>query len=336
MRPIPSLLFSIAAPVLFAQVSPFNDIPFEPRESGVHRIIISGHLHGASNDRSGFPAGTLLANIDRINALDADLFLSTGDLFLDAGADHDRYAWSFFSKLEVPLFNAPGNHDKGAFYDRNFGPSHRMIALGDDRIVLLDTEVADGTLGSDQLAMLEQLLDPAPPRIFIISHRPLWAENDDRYGPLFEGNTRSFIGNNYKKDVEPLLQRLAERSEIFWASGSMAGNAPSSIFFQPHAPNITFIQSAIRNEKRDAILIADVSPTAIKWSAISLTGQQLEAPEKYDAEFWGVKRAKKEPFNWRLLPYLIKITVSDRAFWYGFGVAVLLLIGLRAALRRWL
>ncbi|HRH37377.1 MAG TPA: hypothetical protein PK760_03470, partial [Flavobacteriales bacterium] len=62
-----------------AQRSPFNGLEVLPADStGHYRIIIGGHFHGESTNRSGYPAATLLANIDTINSLGANLFLSTG------------------------------------------------------------------------------------------------------------------------------------------------------------------------------------------------------------------------------------------------------------------
>jgi hypothetical protein len=131
-----------------------------------------------------------------------------------------------------------------------------------------------------------------------------------------------------------LLERIAQHAHVYWISGSLGGGAPSSIFFQPHAPNITFIQCAIRDVPRDALLIADVHPDTVKWSALSLTGQKLRSPETYDAAWWRSKRGKEEGFNWRLLPYLIRTTVLHRAFWWGAGLMLLLLLFVRRILRR--
>ncbi len=150
---------------------------------------------------------------------------------------------------------------------------------------------------------------------------------------LFKDNTRSTFGTNFKKDVYPLLERIAQHTQVYWISGSLGGQAPSSIFFQRHAPNITYIQCAIRDEPRDALLIADVYPDTVTWSALSLTGQQVKGPETYDAAWWRARVGKEDGFNWRLLPYRMKSIVLHRAFWWGAGL-MLLLVLLRRLLRR--
>jgi hypothetical protein len=86
------ILALISSATLTAQRSPFNNLEVLPADStGHYRILIGGHFHGESTNRSGYPAATLLANLDTINSLGANLFLSTGDLFMDPVKDQARY-----------------------------------------------------------------------------------------------------------------------------------------------------------------------------------------------------------------------------------------------------
>jgi len=352
-----ALLWSLS---LSAQRSPFNGLEVLPVDStGHYRILIGGHFHGESTNRSGYPAATLLANLDTINSLGADLFLSTGDLFMDPVNDLPRYQRSLFSKLKMPFFNAPGNHDGRHASDRVFqvqgwkqriyaptdpdGPAMSWMEMPGPIIALFDTERQQGSSDNERIGILTRLLGvvdstyratKAWTPVFIISHRPIWAEDDPMYSPLFEDNTRSVIGTNFQKDVYPLLEKISKHAHIYWNSGSMGGQAPASIFFHQHAPNITFIQCAIRDVPRDALLIADVYPDTVKWSALSLTGQTLLAPEAYDAAWWRKHLGKSEGFNWKLLPYLVKTTVFHRAFWWGAGIMLLLVWLIRRILRR--
>ncbi|MBK9276213.1 MAG: metallophosphoesterase [Flavobacteriales bacterium] len=336
----------LSAGPVHAQRSPFNGLEVLPADSSGHyRILIGGHFHGESTNRSGYPAATLLANLDTINSLGAHLFLSTGDLFMDPVKDLPRYQRALFSKLKMPFFNAPGNHDLSASAGKEADELKEIVTWQADRVLLLNTEREDGTISSDVLDRLASLLEAEdlfiPRHLFIISHRPIWAEDDPLYSDLFKENTRSTFGTNFRKDVYPLLEKIAQHAHVYWISGSLGGSAPSSIFFQPHAPDnlsrnggITFIQCAIRDEPRDALLIADVYPDTVKWSALSLTGQQLQAPETYDAAWWRSKRGKGEGFNWRLLPYRVKSTVLHRAFWWGAGLMLLLVVLVRRIVRR--
>jgi hypothetical protein len=338
---VPIALMFVGVNGLLAQRSPYNHLSLVPPDSAGHyRLVFSGHFHGSSGNASGYPAATLLARLDLINETRANAIVSTGDLFLDPDRDSARYRTALFERLSIPLFNAPGNHDKeGRAYTDVRYP--QLLRLGPDLVIVLDSELADSDIEGAQLDALKRVADEAVQgrlrRVFVVSHRPVWAEEDPVYGPLFKGNTRSLTGCNFKSEVLPVLDRISGTTEVFWVSGSMAGGAPSSVFFQPHASNLTYIQTAIRDELRDALLVADVSPQGITWAALSLTGEPTLAVERYNADWWSrSKGATRKGFQWRLLPYLVRTTVTDMAFWWGCGAMALVLLALRWLGRRWL
>jgi len=307
-----------------------------PDSTGHYRLLIGGHFHGASTSASGYPAATVLANLGVINATQANVLLSTGDLFLLPDRDSARYAASFFSRLDLPLFNAPGNHDLEGRAFRS--PMPQRIDLGSDRILLFDTERDDSDIKGDQLDLLRMVVDEAVAgqvkRLFIVSHRPVWSEDEARYAALFAGNTRSLSGCNYTGTVLPLLRKAASKAEVFWISGSMAGRAPASVFFQPHEKNITYIQCAVRDQLRDALLMADVGPDGVQWTLLSLTGEPVEPATTYDAAWWEGRQGKREPFKWRRTPYLIRKNVTSPVFWYGAATAVALFMLILWVIRR--
>lgn len=324
------LIVALVGPLLAqGQRSPYNGrAVLPPDSSGYYRLLIGGHFHGASTSTSGYPAGTVLAGIDAINASGANVLLSTGDLFLQPDRDSARYVASFFSKLRVPLFNAPGNHD---LEGRSFrSPMPQRIEMGTDRILLFDTERDDSDIKGDQLHLLTEVMEEAVAgsvrRIFIVTHRPVWAEEDERYGRLFSGNTRSLTGCNYTSEVLPMLRRAAAKAEVFWISGSMAGRAPASVFFQPHEPHITYIQSAVRDRLRDALLQVDVSAAGVQWALLSLTGEPVQPVTHYDAAWWESQQGRPEAFHWRRIPYLIEKNITSAAFWYGAAFMALFLL----------
>lgn len=338
MRNSTCLLLLGAVLGCYAQTSPYTGHAVrEPDSTGQYRLLIGGHFHGGSSSASGFPAATILANIDEINVTRANIFLSTGDLFLLPDRDSARFVSSFFSRLTLPLFNAPGNHDLEGLAFR--APMPQRIDMGKDRILLFDTERDDSDIKGEQLELLRTVVDEAESgvvkRIFIVSHRPIWSEDDSRYAALFAGNTRSIGGCNFTTVVLPLLRKATTHTEVYWISGSMAGRAPASVFFQPHEPNLTYVQSAVRDQLRDALLLADVGPEGITWSLLSLTGEPVEAVSTYDAAWWESRQGKREPFNWRRVPYLVRKNLSSPVFWYGAATtAVLCVICLWTLTRR--
>lgn len=322
-------------------ISPFNGRSIAPPDStGAYRFVVSGHFYGSNTARSGFMASTLLANLDTINALGASFMLTTGDLFIDPLGDRDRARRSFFSRSHLPLFNAVGNHDlDGGHYAELYGATFFSFDVGPDRFIVLDTERDDSGIKGDQLDLIRRAAGDAEAgriaRLFIVSHRPVWAETDERYDGLFNNNTRSLMGGNYAADVLPLLRKIAATTPVTWFSGSLGGQARSTFFIDRPEKGLTFIQTAIRDEKRDALLLVDVSTDGVRFSGFSLTGEKVAPVEEYDLEWWR-KRGPPPTFTWKLLPWHIKSILTHRAFWAGViatAFVVLVIAWLRRARR---
>lgn len=312
-------------------LSPFNNMrKYADDSTGKYSFIVSGHFHGSSNNLSGFPAASLLANLERINNMGVVFVASTGDLFLDIEKDIPNYEMALFNKLTAPLFNAVGNHDvSGKIYDKNFGDSFARFTLRSELFIFLDTERDNGSIKNEQLEFLKHI-SSAEKNVFIFSHRPIWAEEDEEMKDFFLDNTRSEFGNNFKNEVEPLLIEAAKTKNIYWFSGSL-GNAPASFFYHKDEHGITYIQSAIRDLPRDAMLKVNVDNGKVSFETFSLNSNKVEPLEYYNIDYWKEHYKDKPPFNFRLVPLYVKNTVTHRYYWYGiascmFGVLVVWLI----------
>ena len=314
--------------------SPFNpqQIVDFPKAREAYSFVVSGHFYGgAASGASGYPASTLLASIELINATEADLFLSTGDMFVDAAKDQERYQKAFFNKLEMPLINAVGNHDlDGDEYERLYGKTYFIVELGPDRLIVLDAEKDDSDLNADQLKLLRQTADAMEAgdlrNVFLLTHRPIWAEGLAKYENLFKENTRSLTGTNFNEQVMPLLDRMREHGQVYWFSGSMGGSGSASIFYDEYSEGIHFVQSAIRDKQQDAILHVQVASQGVAFNAISLTGRSMPPVSDLGMDFWK-SRGSDSSFNSRLIPYYTKRMLTHRFFWYGclFTIAVIAL-----------
>ncbi|MBA3900311.1 MAG: metallophosphoesterase [Bacteroidetes bacterium] len=315
--------------------SPFNNkaLKNDSLKNGVS-FIVTGHLHGASSNISGFPASTLLANIDAINGLNADFLISLGDLFLDVNDYYVlNYQKSFFDKLSIPLFNSVGNHDlSGNLYEGYFGKTYFSFVYNDNLFIYLDTEKNDGSIKGEQMDLFNNAISKAQQNIninniFISSHRPVWAENNPRYSAFFKDNTQTQFGsNNFETAVLPQLKELSDKS-IYWFSGSMGGATPVSFFYDKQAgSNITFINTAIRDLKRDAILEVRVQANnEVIFKTVSLTGESLLDLADYNIEFWNNNlKSNVAPFNYRLIPYLTLQMIKHNYFWIGIFSGVII------------
>jgi hypothetical protein len=325
-----------------AQISPFNKRAVKDT-SGVYSFIISGHFHGESSNASTFPASTILAGIDTINSLEPRFLMSLGDMFLDVDDTYIRnYDRSLFRKLKAPLFNAVGNHDlsNGNMYEKIYGQTYYTFRTGTEYFIVLNTEINDGSIKNEQLDFLKRAVDtalmPGIKNVFICSHRPVWSENNIRYKDLFAGNTRTAIGkNNFDDVIEPLINKISRAKNIYWISGSLA-NGPASFFYDRNdEAGITYMQTAIRDLPRDAILMVTSDNGKISFKGVSLTGQNIEAVENYNLSYWKANCKVKEPFNFRLLPYMIMRMLLHYYFWTGFLFSFLLFFALRTLFKKW-
>ena len=318
-------------PVAFSfqeRQSAFNNKPVKVDSTGNYSFIVSGHFHGGSTNRTGYPTNTLLANLDWINESDNCMLISLGDLFLDVSNDISQYESSFFSKLKKPMFNAVGNHDlTGDIYQNNFGETYFYWLINNDIHIILDTELDDGSIKNEQLAMLKEVKELTQTQninnVFIYAHRTLWAKTYSELDLLFQDNTQSVLGNNFESDVLPILKDIETRSQVYWFSGSI-GDAPAS-FFQFKSDGIQYIATAIRGLPRDAVLIVNVnSKGEVNFETKTFTNQELMPFENYNVEYWNENIGKKEPFNFRLIPLYVKQNLLRPAFWYGFSIMLII------------
>lgn len=337
------VIIAFAFNTLSAQIiSPFNQLSLE-KVAGNYTFIVSGHFHGESTNYSTFPASTLLAGIDTLNAIHPLFIMSLGDLFIDVDTMHIRnYDRSLFKKLKAPLFNAVGNHDisNGNEYEKNYGKTWYAFKSGSELFICLNTEVNDGSIENEQLDFLKetlkQLADKQIKNVIFFTHRPVWAENIERYKNYFADNTRTAIGsNNFTTVILPLLKENLKAKNVYWISGSI-GNGPSSFFYDKNNDlDITFMQTAIRNKKRDAVLKVMVNNGNISFEGISLTGEKCKPIDYYNLDYWNTTLSPEQKFNFRLLPFLMFKMVTHHYFWIGFVTAAILLLILLAVLKKW-
>lgn len=322
-------IFTVDAQV----VSPFNKLSVTDSSSD-YTIIVSGHFHGASTNTSTFPAATLLANLDTLNSLHASFMICLGDMFLDVNDAYlEHYQRSLFSKLKMPLFNAVGNHDlsNGNMYERTFGKTYYYFRKGAEVFIILNSELNDGSIKGEQLAMLKnaitESLSKGIKNIFVFSHRPVWAEESPKYSKLFRDNTRTAVGkNNFSTEIEPILKAVAKKKNVFWISGSMGGGPASFFYDKDEDSQITYMQTAIRDLPRDAVLLINFNHGVPEMKGISLTGENLLPVQKYNTGFWNSSVPEEKKFNYRLLPLIISKAFLHIYFWTGFIMATVIVI----------
>lgn len=331
MKHLFTIAFLLFSSALTAQVSsPFNQKSIAVDSSGNYSFIVSGHFYGDSYNSTGYPANSLLANLNWMNASGASHLVCLGDLFRDVKNDIPQYKVSLFNELKLPLFNAVGNHDiSGNVYQENFGETFYYFQVGSDIHVILDTEINDGSIEGGQLEMLNAIqsicAESKINNVFFYAHRTIWKDTYSEFDQIMSDNTQAVLSNNFESEVLPIVNEISSKSKVFWFAGSIGGMAPASFFYDASvSKSVTYIATAIRGIKRDAVLIVNVKNSKVSFETHSLTGEDLMNLESYDLTYWK-ENSGSQPFNWRLVPLYIKTMFLHRYFWYGAGCTVLLI-----------
>jgi len=316
-------------PIGVGQRSQFNNKAVQVDSTGNYSFIVGGHFYGSSATNSGFPASTVLGGLDRMVAFNPNMLFVTGDLFLDLDRDKENYNNALFNKLPCPIFNAVGNHDLDGDNYGPYGPRYFYFFVNKDLFVVLDTELDNGSIKGEQLNMLKQGLNEASSKgannIFLISHRPVWAIGHQDLDGLLKQNTRSLMGNNFNKDIRPLLVEHTNNTEVFWFAGSMGGSAPASfLYHEEHG--LHYIITAIRDTRRDAVLGVQVGVDGVDFTTLALGQSKVQELATYNLEYWQERVGRSEGFNFKLIPYYIKSIVTHRAFWSGILLCTVLFL----------
>jgi 3',5'-cyclic AMP phosphodiesterase CpdA len=147
-------------------------------------FAVLGDNRGESDGRQYPP---FIEILNAINKAAPDLVLNTGDLINGYKGDDEpllRQQWAGYrgavSKLNMPVFNTPGNHDifdelSARLWKELWGPTYYSFDYGSARFISLDTETERGRIGAAQFDWLgRQLGDAGRRHVFIFFHQPLF------------------------------------------------------------------------------------------------------------------------------------------------------------------
>ncbi len=318
--------------------SPLNGLTLDLNgKSAKYSFLLAGHLYGSPENRfSTFPSSSFLANMDRINSLGSRFFISLGDNYRRADDVHiSNYKASVTSKLKMPLFNSPGNHDltDRHLYETNFGDTAYRFIYSHELFISLDSELDAGEITGNQLDFLLYVIrnaisNPDIKNVFILSHKLIWSVDNPDYQIVFQHlNDRSGYTDtgNFERKVEPALVRLSQYKSVYWVSGDIGCSWSLPIFFHkdPNA-DITYIATGIGDTEKDAILQVNVAKSGdeVTFIPISLTGAELQPVEHYGLEYW------RDHFGSESRPTWVEKRLRmlrHRYFWTGIFVACLFL-----------
>ena len=272
-----------------------QDLPPEG-VSSVVRFAVCGHLYGDPAPWSTFPAESLTDNVARIESENLDLFVALGDAFKRYEEPYITSTKRVLYRLSMPVFNAPGNHDvtdRGA-YTRDNGPTYGALAYRGCLLVVLDTEMGNGSITGQQLEFLREVVasavgDPSIHSVFFFAHRLLFAQRA-RYASVAErvNDKESFQTGNFTDVVQSLLRRLVPTKGVYWFGGNIGvGDSPSLFFDRDPTTGITFVAAGIGDTDRDAYIVVEVlGPGLVEFTPVSTVGTKLGPMASYGIDTW--------------------------------------------------
>lgn len=255
-------------------------------------FFVIGHAYGAHTEKtelfgaSPLPAASLLANLDALRQHDLGFF--TGDVVQACGERSlAQFKRLVAAPLALPIFNAKGNHDNCPDYNARHKDRFAFSIHG-DRFVILPYA------GNEQVDFLteqlqQSLSEPGVRRIFVFSHRPVWASLAPE---LRLAGRKANIGIKddpyLAANLAPLLRRLNDsdgRHRLYWFSGDVGTPWSYPVFFHRLGCCVQLLASGLNDDDMDNYLHVEVSPDAVRIELRSLTGRALGALESYDIDW---------------------------------------------------
>ncbi|MHC5062958.1 MAG: metallophosphoesterase family protein [Planctomycetota bacterium] len=272
-------------------------------EDGELHFLVAGHLYGSPGPEykgRALPASSFTDHLEDLKGQEADFMVLTGDFVRALKEPFLSTTLEFLSKLEIDVFNAPGNHEIGSkrqrrSYTERWGRSFGGFRVGGSLFLILDTELDPWKITGEQLAFLRDALTFAAEagieRAFIFAHRVLFATDDARYEVVFElANSKAdWNGGNYASEVLPLLANFARERELTWISGDVGGVARSFGLFQDYDERhrIRYVASGLGEQAGDNVLTVRVGADGkTQLDRIPLKDPKMKSFSDCDLQAW--------------------------------------------------
>jgi hypothetical protein len=254
--------------------SPWNGRPLEVETPDAYTILIGGHLYG--HGESPDPASTLVDWLRTKPALADVAFFALGDLtYRPTPENLDRFEAAVVDPLEMPFFNAPGNHDlHGTEYARRYAPTYYQTRIGPDVFLVGHAGLLEP---SPQRAFFLEALEEAASSpqvryVFILTHRLMWAVDDPRYRAIAE-RRNLLLGypdeGQFTATLLPQVKRAAKRKRVFWFSGDLGKH---TTYYRDRHPTqgVTYVAVGLWDRPEDRLIRVSISESGVEFTPVPL------------------------------------------------------------------
>jgi hypothetical protein len=298
-----SLLVSCSPPQKPQDFS-MNKTDFRVSDPQAYQFLVAGHIYGSHREDASHPAATLLQNLTAIQQMDLALIMLLGDSVKDSTSeDFQGLEKKFLDQLDIPVFNAIGNHDirnnGRSRYEQRYGPTYYTFRYGPAQMIVLDTELEDCSILGEQRQMLETTLreasqDSEVEHIFVFMHKVIFIEQfpdllDSEIPQVKPNNGSITCEKNYPSLLEKYFLPAASVKPVYLIAGDTGAYGGNfSPFYEKHSdvPLYT-IATGIGDTPQDTVLLISIDRAEISFEVVSLTDKTLNPLETYDRAYWG-------------------------------------------------
>jgi len=285
MRHLVLWLAMAAYPAWAGQPASMNGRTLREWDGQAVTFLAIGHAYGAAeNGQSIHPAATLLASLDRINALKPAFVALLGDNARRPTDEQlDALSRSVLDRIQAPVFNAVGNHDMRdrAKYEGRFGRTFFHFSYGPAMFVFLDTEITQGQITGEQMSMLSQAIAQAQSRddlsaLALFMHKPLHFIGDAHFADLLALVNAPFgypEETNFRADFMPRLMTLAESKAVLLVADDVGVSWSFPFAYETLEGRLHCVTTGLGDSRDDCAVQITVARDQVRVQPISLAGR---------------------------------------------------------------
>lgn len=302
--------FSVQAKIY----SPFNNKVLnlsDNKNKKSYKFLLLGHAYGSPKNFIQ-PPRNLINNIEKFNQLDLDFVVLLGDIVQKANVESfSSFEDEFAKRLDVPVFNAVGNHDYNEVYKLRYGKSFYSFRFNGDNFLILNSNISI----SPQVKLFDELSN-INRNTFVFTHHLVWTYDGSPFEPLRwrSNNPWYWPRKSFYKDIVENINHT-ENSKLIFAAGDIGFKF--STFFESRG-NVDYVASGVGRNENDAVILVEVDEKGeVSYTPISLTGKTLKSIKTYDLRFWESRIREK-----KIIPSLKK-----KAYYFIESYKYLLFVG---------
>jgi 3',5'-cyclic AMP phosphodiesterase CpdA len=273
---------------------------FQTSGGDTFKFIIFSHAYGHAHVTDDMPSVNLLNHLEALKAYEPDFFISLGDMVQNGKEDQFTiFKQSFLEKIDVPVFNAVGNHDvqNRQVYTDIFGPTSYSFQYGNAVFFVLDTEIDQCNITGEQQRMLEQgiaeaLADDQIDQIYILMHKVLFLNSrkieqspDSRSLP---NDREIFAGHNFDELMETLLIPAAKKKPLHLFAGDVGafGGNLSPFYNKDKRANLFSYAAGIGDTELDVVFIVSNTGKNVNVQPYRLVDGKFLDLKDYSLKYW--------------------------------------------------